>query len=118
MQEFGHEKAWLYCGGGDFGLGQRSRSAGAIGRWLGHIGRRIRRNRGRWRYIEPINIDQPLDIRAIRFVAVGHDASTGHSTRPVQLVSVQRDPNITNNAKLAVEHVADDARLTNLEHSR
>jgi hypothetical protein len=109
MQEFGHEKAWLYCGRGDFGLGQRSRSAGAIGRWLGHIGRRIRHNRGRWRYIrrtsaviisnfpididepvdiEPINIDQPLGIRAIRFVAVDHDASTGHSTRPVQLVSV------------------------------
>jgi hypothetical protein len=72
MQEFGHEKAWLYCGGGNSGLGQRSGGAGAIEPVD----------------IEPINIDQPLGIRAIRFVAVDHDASTGHSTRPVQLVSV------------------------------
>jgi hypothetical protein len=118
------------CYRGEFNLGQRNGSARAIGR---------RGRSRRWcRYVRrsatvivskfPVDIDEPVHVEpVINIEPIGSDAIS--IDQPVHIHPIDIDqslffaiihhraPNITNNTQLAVEHVADDARLTKLEHS-
>jgi hypothetical protein len=114
MQESGHEKSRLHCDRGEFNLGQRNGSAGAIGR-RGRIGRCLGRNRRGCRYVRrsatvivskfPVDIDEPVHLNEpINFESAHIDESLD-----IRAFGVE-SPDIDQSFCLAIIHRAHDAR--------